>query len=175
MPVAMNMQSAVLIAYVVSIAVIDARTHRIPNVLSAAALAAALTLQSAGGALGIGNALLGMSVGLLIFLPFYALRAFGAGDVKAMSVVGAFLGFESTLAAAATTLVAGAIIGIGFMIKTTPSASSVMFRLLGFMTAPIATLRITEPGAYERFPYGIAIAVGTTSVVICNGRLPFIG
>ena len=175
MPVAVNMQTAALIVYVVSVALIDARTHRIPNVLSGAALAAALTLQSATGAVGLSSALLGMAAGLLIFLPFYILHAFGAGDVKAMSVVGAFLGLESTLAAAAATLIAGSIIGIGFMIRTAPNASGVMFRLLGLMSAPLSTLRINKRDAYQRFPYGVAIAVGTTAVVMCNGHLPFIG
>ncbi|MET0656794.1 MAG: A24 family peptidase [Steroidobacteraceae bacterium] len=172
----MHLHSTVLIAYVLSIALIDMRTHRIPNVISAAALAAAFTVSLAtGGAGALADALVGMLAGLLIFLPFYLVRAFGAGDVKAMAVVGAFLGFESTLAASATTLIVGAVIGLGVMLKNAPSARSVMARILGtaFALTSGQRMEVSAGRDIQRFPYGVAIAIGTLIVVTYTGNLPF--
>lgn len=169
-----GIDTLLLITYVMSIALIDMRTHRIPNVISAAALGAALTIQvTMQGVAGVADAVLGMSAGLLVFLPFYIVRAFGAGDVKAMAVVGAFVGFPQAFVAAAATLIGGAIIGLAIMIKDTPSVRIVMFRLLGVASAPMAAARSDASSAdqTQRFPYGVAIAIGALVVVIRSGTL----
>ena len=72
--------------------------------------------------------------------PFIVLRAFGAGDVKAMATVGIFLGAQLTLLAAAFTLIAGAIIGV-IVLLLSSGASSALYRLAGVAAAPIASLR----------------------------------
>ncbi len=56
-------------------------------------------VSSLPGALGLWKALAGLGLGLLIMLPLYMLRALGAGDVKLMAMVGAFLGPNATIGA----------------------------------------------------------------------------
>ena len=71
----------------------DLWTRRIPNLLTfGAALAAALWFLATGGLAAGAWALCGWCVGLLLFLPFYLLGGMGAGDVKLMAAVGAWLG-----------------------------------------------------------------------------------
>jgi prepilin peptidase CpaA len=149
-----------LIAYVSMVALVDINTHRIPNSLSATAAVLGLSLQLwVNGAPGVLGALGGAAVGLGIFLPFYVLRAFGAGDVKAMATVGIFLGAQLTLLAAAFTLVAGAIVGVIVLLHSS-GATSVLYRLAGVTAAPATSSQV------RRFAYGGAIAIGTLATLL---------
>jgi len=178
---AMSIHSAIagsLLVYVSMVALVDMRTHRIPNALSAAAAVLGLILQaSLNGVPGLVSAVTGAAIGLALFLPFYALRAFSAGDVKAMATVGIFLGAEVTLLAVAFTLIAGAIIGL-IVLLITSGASSALYRLVGVAAAPLSSLRRGQDAGSsprQRFAYGGAIAAGTLATLVTSGgvRLPF--
>ncbi|WP_129777853.1 A24 family peptidase [Peristeroidobacter soli] len=136
--------SAASILFVVCVAIIDWRTHRIPNLLCAVAAIIGFGSQVwMHGEAGLLAALGGSAVGFAIFLPFYVLKAFGAGDVKAMATVGAFLGAQTTLLAVGMTLMAGAVLGLAVL--------------------------LLDSASRKRFPYGIAIACGTTAALIVTG------
>lgn len=176
------MMSIALLTYVSLLAVIDVRTHRIPNVLSAALLTIALLLQGiSGGVLGLLHSLGGLCVGLIIFMPFYLLRAFGAGDVKAMAVVGAFLNPAHAVIASAATLIAGGAIGVVVMLTgNVTSARQIWHRLLGVLLMPASLVRPPRNanGAastpIQKFPYGVAIAAGALFTLWYTGRLSFL-
>ena len=148
--------TALVIVYVTMVALIDLRTQRIPNLLSATAALLGLIAQvSLNGAPGLLSALAGAAIGLGMFLPFYLLRAVGAGDVKAMATVGFFLGAQASLLAVAFTLIVGAIVGVIVLLLLQSSAA--------------AATRT------RRFAYGGAIAVGTFATLVAPGamQLPF--
>jgi prepilin peptidase CpaA len=147
--------TALVIVYVTMVALIDLRTQHIPNLLSAAAALLGLIAQvSLNGAPGLLSALAGAAIGLGMFLPFYLLRAVGAGDVKAMATVGIFLGAQATLLAVAFTLIVGAIVGVIVLLLQSSAAAATRTR---------------------RFAYGGAIAVGTFATLVAPGalQLPF--
>jgi prepilin peptidase CpaA len=147
--------TALVIVYVTMVALIDLRTQHIPNLLSAAAALLGLIAQvSLNGAPGLLSALAGAAIGLGMFLPFYLLRAVGAGDVKAMATVGIFLGAQATLLAVAFTLIVGAIVGVIVLLLQSSTAAATRTR---------------------RFAYGGAIAVGTFATLVAPGamQLPF--
>ena len=147
--------TALVIVYVTMVALIDLRTQRIPNLLSATAALLGLIAQvSLNGAPGLLSALAGAAIGLGMFLPFYLLRAVGAGDVKAMATVGIFLGAQATLLAVAFTLIVGAIVGVIVLLLQSSAAAATRTR---------------------RFAYGGAIAVGTFATLVAPGamQLPF--
>jgi prepilin peptidase CpaA len=147
--------TALVIVYVTMAALIDLRTQRIPNALSATAALLGLIAQiSLNGAPGLLSALAGAAIGLGMFLPFYLLRAVGAGDVKAMATVGIFLGVQATPLAVAFTLIAGAIVGVIVLLLQSTAAAATRTR---------------------RFAYGGAIAVGTFATLVAPGamQLPF--
>jgi prepilin peptidase CpaA len=159
-----------LVVYVSMVALIDIRTQRIPNALSATAAVLGLSLQvSVNGAPGVLSALGGAAVGLGMFLPFYVLRAFGAGDVKAMATVGIFLGGPGTLLAVAFTLVSGAILGVMVLLFSSGAASA-LYRLAGIAAAPVSSLRDRRTASSQprRFAYGGAIAIGTLAAVLTS-------
>jgi prepilin peptidase CpaA len=157
--------NAALIVFALSLALIDWRTHRIPNLLCAVAAVIGLSLQiGLHDEAGLFSALGGAAVGLFMFLPFYVVRAFGAGDVKAMATVGIFLGVQSTVLAVGATLIAGALLGVLTLCLKPIHATATLHRLLGLLHTPVATMRATKRNqasdSTQRFPYGIAIACG---------------
>lgn len=161
----------VVILFVLAVAIIDWRTHRIPNLLCAVAAIIGLASQTwMHGEAGLLGALGGAAVGFAIFLPFYVLRAFGAGDVKAMATVGIFLGVETTLLAVGATLIAGAVLGAMVLLLKPAHASTTLHRLIGLLVAPVASMRSSRQtatsAATQRFPYGIAIACGTAVALL---------
>lgn len=166
---------AALILFVVAVALIDWRTHRIPNVLCAFAAIVALTSQMwMHGEDGLLAALGGAAVGFAMFLPFYVVRAFGAGDVKAMATVGLFLGMESTVIAVGMTLIAGGIFGVAVLLLTPVPGIATRHRLMLLLASPRASIRAslqeTDPQSRQRFPYGIAIACGATAALLIGAR-----
>lgn len=166
---------AALLTYVAILSVTDTLTRRIPNALtvSAAAVALALSIASHGTSGGIAAGA-GLLIGLSLFLPFYLLGGFGAGDVKALAAVGAFVGPQGVLIAAACTLIAGAVGALIVLLATGGFAAlqSMLGRwaLAGYvMSATGRAARISAPegdAARRRFPYGIAIACGTAASLL---------
>jgi prepilin peptidase CpaA len=103
--------AAIVIAIVA--AVWDLRTRRIPNILTfGAALAAIATHGYLGGPAGAGWALAGWLVGVAFFLPFFALGGMGAGDVKLLAALGAWLGPAAAAWTALFSLIAGGVLGL---------------------------------------------------------------
>ena len=142
-----SMTTVCLVIYVTVAAAADLRCQRIPNTITvpAALLGVAVSLL-ASGSMGAVQSVAGLVVGLATFLPFYLLRGFGAGDVKAMAAVGAFLGPKGVLLAAGFTLACGALGAVVVLIAS---------------GGPSVALR-------RRFPYGLAIALVTVASLAWN-------
>jgi prepilin peptidase CpaA len=91
----------------------DVRFHRIPNWLTLPALFAALLASPwVGATSGPLEAAAGAALGFALLVGPYALGGMGAGDVKALMVLGAWLGPEATLGAAGWALIAGGVFGL---------------------------------------------------------------
>lgn len=91
----------------------DLRTRRIPNVLTFGAAAVGVLVHAyVGEWSGAGWALAGWFVGLALFLPLFALGGMGAGDVKLLAALGAWLGPGPTLWVALFSLIAGGVMGL---------------------------------------------------------------
>lgn len=157
-------------AALAAFAVADMATRRIPNLLtvSAASLGVMLNFRN-GGSHGVLMSVAGLLTGLAIFLPFYFAKGFGAGDVKAMGAVGAFVGPYGAMLAAAWTLIAGAICAVMLLIvRREHSALALLPRRWAWQL--FAACSTGQPGPLvapsddatrRRFPYGLAIACGT--------------
>ncbi|WP_306392983.1 A24 family peptidase [Telluria beijingensis] len=171
----------------------DVRARRIPNAIVFPGMLAAFALHAllpAGqglfgaepGGLGLLQSLCGWGLGLALLLPMYALRLMGAGDVKLLAMVGAFVGAGQILTVGMFTLVAGGVLALAFAawqgslrrlvanayhmaMHTTFSA------LAGSIAAPV-----TPPEAASgRLPYAVAIAVASVGCVLwirVHGELP---
>jgi prepilin peptidase CpaA len=152
----------------------DLKHRRIPNVVTFGAAAVALMLHAAlEGPDGIWIALGGWGVGLAILLPGFLLGFTGAGDVKLMAAVGAFLGPESVLYAALASILAGSLMAASYMTYLAVDGEGVtpwrryrsMLRFLWVTGRPTYLPPAAEEVMDHRFPYALAIAAGTLGVI----------
>ncbi len=130
----------------------DLASHRIPNALCATGIVVAFALQAAyGGSHGVIIALVGAGAGFLCFAPFYLLGAMGAGDVKLLTAIGAFLGPQCAITTALLSLIAGGIAAVTHLtwraVRARTTGSSVM-----------AAIRVARR---ERIAYALPIALGS--------------
>jgi prepilin peptidase CpaA len=171
----------------------DVRARRIPNaiVFSGAALALALHAllpMGAGlfgtpmGSLGLVSSLGGLGLGLALLMPMYVFRLMGAGDVKLLAMVGAFVGAGQVLAVGLATLVLGGVLALAFAAvqrqlrqvvgNAYHMALHTAFSALGGdIVAPVAA----PQAASGRLPYAIAIAAASIASALwlhAFGELP---
>jgi prepilin peptidase CpaA len=145
----------------------DVKTHRIPNVLVLVGLSLGLLISTWPGGIGLGHALYGGLTGLAVYLPLYLLRILGAGDVKLMAAVGAFVGFPDVMTVALITALAGLILSVLIAIRHRQlhqMTQHVYQGLIGFMWQiasggrPQQWVMVIGP---HRLPYAMAIGLGT--------------
>src|SRR5712671_1714845 len=109
----MNLYQAIVVGVVVVAVAWDLTTRRIPNLLTlGAAIAALLMHVYLGGWSELGRSLAGWGVGVACFLPFFAVGGMGAGDVKLLGTVGAWLGPVAAVWVALFTSIAGGVMGL---------------------------------------------------------------
>lgn len=162
----------ICIALLMLAAISDARHHRIPNRLILAGMLLGLAANTAAAGLdGLRASAAGLGVGLAVFLPFYFLRALGAGDVKLFAMVGSLLGIGHLAGVVFATLIAGGVLGLalawraGRLRETFGNLRLLVYGLLMRLAAPRAPSLAAAPTAV-RMPYGVAIAVGTVTYLI---------
>jgi prepilin peptidase CpaA len=133
-------------------AIIDVRTRRIPNWLTFGTLVLGVVINAwLHGFSGALTAIAGAGLGAALLLPFYFMRAIGAGDVKLLAALGALLGPTALLSVA----VYGALVG-GAMSLVILLARGRL--LLGI--GEVFVLRRLPALSGATAPYGVAIAGG---------------
>lgn len=155
----------------------DVRARRIPNAVVFPGMLLALALHALApatmGGMGILSALGGLAVGLAVLMPMYALRLMGAGDVKLLAMVGAFVGAGQVGAVALATLVAGGVLALcvaawqGSLRRLLGNTRQMMLHsgfaaMAGVFAAPVAP----AAPASGRLPYAVAIAAGTGACLL---------
>ncbi|RSZ55437.1 prepilin peptidase [Massilia atriviolacea] len=171
-------RTGVLLALLLAAAICDWRTMRIPNLLTGGGIVFALVYNSIVPPVwqaGWSWAPAGMLLGLAAMLPLYAMGVMGAGDVKLMAMVGAFLGFNATLQALLFCVLSAGLAALAFGLR-----KRVMGRLLanaggamrGLFWSAVASGRPQlAPGAMPsvgKLAYGISIATGTSACLVAQ-------
>ena len=174
----MNLGLASLLCALTVAVFTDLRTGKVHNLLILTGLLVALAfhiiaaqgdgiLQASGGAIRLLPALGGIAVGFAALLPLYLLRAMGAGDVKLMMMVGAFLGPLQTFGVVVLTFAAGGVLALG-MALWQRSFAQLALNLRFMLTTSAVRAAGGESPRFEplaqtagRMPYAVAIAAGT--------------
>src|SRR5262249_5512954 len=106
----MTPTSIIVLAVAVAACATDLRSRRIPNMLTFGAAAAAFVFAlCTGGWSALAFSCLGWIVGASVFLLPFSLGGLGAGDVKLLAALGAWLGPHDAIWLALYTGVVGAI------------------------------------------------------------------
>jgi prepilin peptidase CpaA len=136
----------------------DLRTRRIPNLLTGPAflLGLAVHLATGGPSAGLAALAAGVLAGAIL-LPGWFMKFMGAGDVKLMAAIGAWLGAPRlALYAALFSLIAGGIISVvaaarlGILSRTVRNAALLLPRVVsgaGLAGAPLETSGVRVPKA----------------------------
>ncbi|HYT75439.1 MAG TPA: A24 family peptidase [Vicinamibacterales bacterium] len=141
--------------------VLDVRTRRIPNWLTAGIAAAGFGIAAGGGHVSLAQASIGMVVGLLLMLPGHIIGATGAGDVKLMAAIGAVVGPGAIVRVFLYSAVAGGVFALAVAMRR-GLVQQTVFATTRLVTSPTdARQAIEASGRANRFAYGPAIAAGT--------------
>lgn len=169
----LTITAALLLALLLTAAVSDLRSHRIPNWVCAGILLLGFMAQCAEpGWTGPLRALAGPALALLCLLPFYARRAVGAGDVKLLAAAGAWLGPLGVTLAAGVTLLSGLLLAVAGLACRYLLARQPMLQLASrALPQPLRLSLMVERGGRLKLPYGLAIAVGSTFSAWHFGKL----
>ena len=153
----------------------DLKWRKIPNYLTLPAIVLGLVLNLLDKSWnGLAFSFLGFLIGLaLFFLPF-ALGGMGAGDVKFLSAIGAFLGAKAVFNVFLYAGLAGGIIALYYIITQKKVRQTI--KNLWLFLKYILFFRSPEIGAglfknpVGHIPYGLAVGMGTIGYLIC-GRI----
>jgi prepilin peptidase CpaA len=157
-----NPAFVVLVAGALAATIIDIRTRRIPNALTAAIAGVGVGFAASGiSGVSVLGSVAGFALGLALMMPGHALGATGAGDVKFMGAVGAVVGPGMVVSAFLFTALAGGVLALAVAVQRQRLA--VTLAGTGRLIAAPADARseIRQAAPVSRFAYGPAIAIGS--------------
>jgi prepilin peptidase CpaA len=160
-------------------AVIDGYKLKVPNWLTFPLVLSGWVFGAvSGGWPGLGESLLGTVVGLALLLPLYAVGGMGAGDVKLLAGVGAWVGATTTFYAFCVSAVIGGVIALGMVLwrRSWRHHKDQLITIVNEMVTignptELATIAAARKSSMLLLPYGIPIAIGSIAYFIWAGLL----
>ena len=179
--------SATWPAWVVTItlivaAVIDGLQLKVPNWITFPMIVSGWIYSAAfspyAGWEGLGLSLIGTAVGLALLLPAYAVGGMGAGDVKLLAGVGAWLWGTITLYAFAVSALVGGVIAVLMVVwaGSWQKHKNQFWTILNEIATVKDPEKLAEIAAERKprmflLPYGIPIAIGSIAYFAFTGML----
>ncbi len=163
-------------------AVIDGLQLKVPNWLTFPMIVSGWVYSSVLSGYpwweGLLYSLLGTAVGLLLLLPAYAIGGMGAGDVKLMAGIGAWVWGGVTIYAFAFSALAGGVIAVCMVLSRRAwNKHHQQFWMIWHEIASIqdpeklSAIAAKRKPAMLLLPYGIPIAIGTIAYFSLTGML----
>lgn len=167
--------SAVLIVA----AVIDGRQLRVPNWLTYPMIVSGWCYSTiAFGWEGLLWSLAGTAVGLALLLPMWLIGGMGAGDVKLLAGVGAWVWASTTFYAFCVAVIVGAVISVAMVLWNRAWAKhrdQFMVILTEIITIKdpeqLSAIAAQRKPSMLLLPYGIPIAIGAIAYFAWTGML----
>ncbi|HEX4949643.1 MAG TPA: A24 family peptidase [Blastocatellia bacterium] len=170
----------VLTLVVVVVAWFDLRERRIPNLIVFPAALIGLGLNVVQGWDGLWFGVKGLLLGLaLLFVP-HLLGAMGAGDVKFLAAIGAFVGGTGVIRVLLLSLMVYPVLALGFLLQqrkltlTLRRFARLTSKLFGVFIPPLRfyaaqlEARDNPEEASATTPFGLAITIGTLLALYTN-------
>lgn len=166
-------------AVLVLAAAIDGWKLKVPNWITFPLVVGGWVYSTACfGWAGLGWSLLGTAVGLGLLLPAYAIGGMGAGDVKLMAGVGAWVWGTVTFYAFCVSAVVGGAIAVAMVLgrrKWQHHAAQFRAILSEILVIrdpnQLSAIAADRKGSMMLLPYGIPIAIGTIAYFLWTGML----
>jgi prepilin peptidase CpaA len=163
-------------------AVIDGLQLKVPNWITFPMIASGWIYSAAfspyAGWEGLWLSLIGTAVGLGLLLPAYAVGGMGAGDVKLLAGVGAWMWGTNTLYAFAVSALVGGVIAVGMVLYTRSwqKHKNQFWAILNEIATVKDPEKLAEIAAERKprmflLPYGIPIAIGSIMYFAWSGML----
>ncbi len=167
--------NAILLIVLTICLITDVRQRKIYNIITFPAIAVGLILNgSLYGMEGLLDSLKGIGIVMAVLILPFMMGGIGAGDVKLLMVVGALKGVGFTFEAILTTFIVGGLVAVILIIKR-----GMWREVFGRLTAnlylivavPVFKRQVNEENIFKAqekyaFPYGVAIFIGTTFVLL---------
>jgi len=160
-------------------AVIDGWLLKVPNWLTVPLVFAGWAAGAwCSGFSGLAASIVGTLVGLGLLLPAYAIGGMGAGDVKLMAGVGAWIGASATFYAFCVSSVVGGVIAVAMVIYRRRWHHHLLqfFKILDEILVirnpdTLSAIAAQRKSTMLLLPYGIPIALGTIAYFFWSGML----
>ncbi|QJB55234.1 A24 family peptidase [Pseudodesulfovibrio sp. zrk46] len=171
----MDILITIVLAAALTIATItDLRSQRIYNWLTFPLILSGLIVHTVTGGLDglmLSGGGFGLGLGLMV-VPFF-MGAMGAGDVKLMAGIGAWLGTDATFIAFLATCFAGGVYALLVMFRNVDYMKAVFSNIWNSFLHILVTHKfeyapLAEAQSLPRLCYGVAIAVGTVATMALN-------
>jgi len=169
----MNFIIAIALAAALLTAVVtDLRSQRIYNWLTFPLMLAGIGLHTAVSGLdGLLFSASGFGLGVAVMILPFLLGVMGAGDVKLMAGIGAWVGPSTILTAFVLTCLAGGVYALGVLLFHRDAARRIFANIRQFLFGLVATRTLSytpTSASLPRLCYGVAIAAGTVGAVVLN-------
>jgi len=163
-------------------AVIDGWKLKVPNWITFPMIISgwvySAVLSPYPGIEGLWFSLVGTAVGLALLMPAYAIGGMGAGDVKLLAGVGAWMWGTVTFYAFAVSAVAGGFIAIGMVLfkKSWTKHKNQFWAIINEIITVRDAEKLSEIATERKpqmflLPYGIPIAIGSIAYFAWAGML----
>lgn len=175
----------VVTLFLILAAVIDGFELKVPNWLTFPMIISGWVYSAAAAGwagdpwwVGLGWSFVGMTVGLLLLLPAYAIGGMGAGDVKLLAGVGAWVHATHTFYAFCVAAVVGAVLAVVMVLVRrawTKHANQFWMIFTEILTIrdpnQLSEIAAARKSSMLLLPYGIPIAIGAIGYFAWMGML----
>jgi prepilin peptidase CpaA len=145
-----------------AVSISDIRSRRIPNAavvaLAVLGVVYSVSVLALGG--GLARAGLGLLLGFALWIPFYALRMLGAGDVKLFAAAGCWLAPSHVLVAALASALAGGVLSVIGLVLAHGFGLTTLRVAHGLRDPRTLATPLAIPAGKRTLPYGLAMTVG---------------
>jgi len=160
-------------------AIIDGYKLKVPNWITFPMVLSGWAMSTMSfGWEGLGWSLIGTGVGLALLLPLYAIGGMGAGDVKLLAGVGAWVGGTITLYAFCVSAIIGGVIALLMVLLRKEwhkhySQYWAIWNEIVTIRDPekLSAIAAKRKSSMLLLPYGIPIAIGTIAYFAYMGML----